>query len=428
MISLRYKICMMTFAELCATATIGVLIWAILLDMFKNLLSSIPGFLIDYLKKHLTVRMTIRSTDDLFNITTEWLARQPYAKKARNVRMLWNPYLKEFMYVPGIGKHYIWFKKRPVIIELLDGATMPVRSTSLPRSVTEQIYEITVIGRGRNVLEALIKAIVEIRKSDNTKSTILNIYSWRQQAWFYGSQKKKRELSTVYVDDGLRDNLIKDMSWFMNNEAWYHTRGIPYHRGYLLYGPPGTGKTTLATALAGHFDRPICIINLTTIGDDDELMTSFTSAPKDAIILIEDVDTFKISNKRSSRSDNPTSTPSERGVTLSGLLNAIDGVAASEGRILVMTTNYYEKLDSALIRGGRVDKKIAIGPLTASSVEHMFCNFFPDFTDRKRTIYDFAISTTEMPCIHWQELFMKYQEHPEDLFVYVSENMKEVRS
>lgn len=53
-----------------------------------------------------------------------------------------------------------------------------------------------------------------------------------------------------------------------------------------------------------------------------------------------------------------TKATGEGGVTFSGLLNALDGAAAQEGRLLFMTTNHIEKLDSALIRPGRCDYRL----------------------------------------------------------------------
>lgn len=63
-------------------------------------------------------------------------------------------------------------------------------------------------------------------------------------------------------------------------------------------------------------------------------------------------------------------------VTLSGLLNALDGVASSEGRIVFMTTNYLERLDAALIRPGRVDMKEYIGYCTRNQLEQMYRRFY----------------------------------------------------
>lgn len=418
---------MMTLAEICTIAAITVAIWAIFMDGLKRFVLTVPGYLIQYAMKHLTVKMTIKSSDELFNLMAEWLSQQPYTKKARNLRMVYSSTVKDFVYVPGAGRHVIWYQGVPIVIEhTCAGAKPGTNPWATP--VDDETYNITIFGRKRGRLQTLVKEVLAVRRGSEITRKTTSICTWRGSYWNYLSPRRKRDMSTVYMDEPLRDDLIKDITWFIGSEAWYLTRGIPYRRGYLLYGPPGTGKTTLATALAGYFDRPICIVNLTTIGGDDNLMNSFANAPRDAIILIEDVDTFTVSNQRQTQAPDTSSEESssdgkkQQGVTLAGLLNAIDGVAASEGRLLIMTTNHYEKLDMALVRAGRVDKKSFIGPLTASAVEHMFCNFYPDHQDQKHLVYEYAIVNVEQPCAQWQELYMKYQEDPKALFAFLKEN------
>lgn len=73
-------------------------------------------------------------------------------------------------------------------------------------------------------------------------------------------------------------------------------------------------------------------------------------------------------------------------VTLSGLLNALDGVASPWGRIVIMTTNHIETLDEALKRPGRADRHFYIGPLTKQSAKRMFLHQLGD--DRSNTSRD----------------------------------------
>lgn len=80
-------------------------------------------------------------------------------------------------------------------------------------------------------------------------------------------------------------------------------------------------------------------------------------------------------------------------LTLSGLLNAIDGVTSTEGRILFMTTNYVDRLDKALIRPGRVDYAEYIGHCSKRQLEIMFSNFYPQ-SDAKDAI-EFAEKASE---------------------------------
>ena len=174
---------------------------------------------------------------------------------------------------------------------------------------------------------------------------------------------------------------MDDVKNFLSSSKWYEDRGIPFRRGYLLHGPPGCGKTSFITALAGELDLSISILNLSDRRmDDDRLNHLMSIAPSQSIILLEDIDAaFE------SREESPKMQMAYEGlsrVTFSGLLNMLDGVASSEGRILFMTTNYLERLDPALVRPGRVDVKEYIGYATGHQLKRAFTNFFPGSSER----------------------------------------------
>lgn len=152
--------------------------------------------------------------------------------------------------------------------------------------------------------------------------------------------------------------------------------GIPYRRGYLLYGPPGTGKSSFIMALAGALDYNICIINLSeNIMTDDRLQYLFSVVPERSFILLEDIDAAFAS--RSQPTSQQQGAAASQKVTFSGLLNAIDGIASSEERIIFMTTNHIERLDPALLRPGRVDVQQYFGNVTLFQASKMFLQFYP---------------------------------------------------
>ncbi|KAF1986622.1 P-loop containing nucleoside triphosphate hydrolase protein [Aulographum hederae CBS 113979] len=200
----------------------------------------------------------------------------------------------------------------------------------------------------------------------------LKVYVQRHRTdqWQLASFRSLRQLSTISMDSQVRDGLLKDINSFHGPYTlqWYRNRGIPHRRGYLFWGEPGTGKTSLAMALASYFELPLYLIDPTSI-DNAELWAMFDKLPQKCFVLIEDIDSAGISREHM-RQEQPEYSwrPS---ISLSGLLNAIDGPVSQEGRILIMTSNNPEHLDKALIRPGRVDKVIYMGycpRLTASSL------------------------------------------------------------
>ena len=151
----------------------------------------------------------------------------------------------------------------------------------------------------------------------------------------------------------------------------------------MIYGPPGTGKTSFLLALAGQLNFSICTLNLSSDEIDDErLISVLDSAPKNAMILLEDVDSIFV--ERSSVDQKQEG----RKVSFSGLLNAIDGVRSQEGRILFMTTNHIEKLDPALLRPGRADVHVKLDYATGTQIRRMFQRFYPEA--QKETVEEFV--------------------------------------
>ncbi len=141
----------------------------------------------------------------------------------------------------------------------------------------------------------------------------------------------------------------------------------------MLYGPPGTGKTSFVLAVAAELKLSICTLNLSGNEMDDERLNKvLEDAPRNSIILLEDVDAIFV--ERTSVDESREG----RKVSFSGLLNAIDGVRSQEGRILFMSTNHLEKLDAALLRPGRADVHVKLDYASQEQIRRMFLRFYAD--------------------------------------------------
>lgn len=118
-------------------------------------------------------------------------------------------------------------------------------------------------------------------------------------------------------------------------------------------------------------------------------------SPQRCILLLEDIDAAFISRNITGGGVGHGGATIGTNVTFSGLLNAIDGVAAQEGRILVMTTNHFEKLDPALIRPGRVDMAILLDLATRHQARELFIQFFPHADDSDRAASSLKLEELE---------------------------------
>lgn len=175
-----------------------------------------------------------------------------------------------------------------------------------------------------------------------------------------------RPLDSVVLKEGQVDALVNSIQTFRSNEEKYNFFGIPYHHGILLYGPPGTGKTSIVSALAVHFGLDVFMVNLSAVKDDDELMSLLASTPVGSLMLLEDVDIVSAMKER---------TDENAGVTMSGILNVLDGFSTPQGLITILTTNSLENLDRAILRPGRVDHAEKIGTLDNHQLEKMCAQF-----------------------------------------------------
>ncbi|KAL3483003.1 P-loop containing nucleoside triphosphate hydrolase protein [Aspergillus germanicus] len=174
----------------------------------------------------------------------------------------------------------------------------------------------------------------------------------------------------------LKQSFVKDIEDFLRPEtrSKYSRQGSPYRRGYLLAGSPGTGKSSLCVALAGFTRLNIYTILFSDKLDENGLNTLFQELPERCIVLLED---FDVTGLQISRHPESGSDLSGKGrLSLSCLLNVFDGVAAHEGRILILTANDAEKLDPSLTRPGRIDKTIQFEYANQHLAQEMFLTFY----------------------------------------------------
>ena len=314
----------------------------------------------------------------------------------------------KFHFVPSPGVHYFWYRGKLIKVERSREKQMvDLHSGSPWETVT-----LTSLGRDKTVFfEMLEEARKAALKSNEGKTIVYTAMGgeWRQ----FGYPRKKRPMSSVILDAGVAEHIVADIKEFIHNSNWYSDRGIPYRRGYLLHGPPGCGKSSFVNALAADLEYSICLLNLSERGlSDDRLSHLLSVAPQQSLILLEDVDAAFTSREESKQGK--TAYEGLSRLTLSGLLNALDGVASTEGRITIMTTNYPDRLDKALIRPGRVDVKQLIGYATEYQLQQMYARFYPEESESKcRQFASLALSTNKSVSVaQVQGYFMLYKDNP----------------
>ncbi|CAL4936530.1 unnamed protein product [Urochloa decumbens] len=228
---------------------------------------------------------------------------------------------------------------------------------------------------------------VMVRNRQRKLFTNISTHQWSdggymRSAWSHVVFEHPKTFATLAMDPAKKKEITDDLDMFKNGKEYYARVGKAWKRGYLLYGPPGTGKSAMIAAMANYLDYDIYDIELTSVHSNTDLRKLFIETTSKSIIVIEDIDcSLDLTGARKKKKataaaeddkgkkDAAAAAKAAAGgdkkdtsskVTLSGLLNFIDGLWSACGgeRIIVFTTNHVDKLDPALIRRGRMDKHI----------------------------------------------------------------------
>ncbi|KAH0551085.1 hypothetical protein GP486_007567 [Trichoglossum hirsutum] len=349
----------------------------------------------------------VNSDDELFECILAWLAEQNVTRNSRTLiarsRDSAGGYVVDsdtsnfkrssaevaMKYELSFGEHIFFYKRRLFLFHrdqrqglgspFRPGPAETVSLTCVGRS-TQPIKELLTDAHARHLAK-------EEFLTTTRRPSPRHLRAGGGRLWSRIARRPSRPMDTVVLDPGKKAAVISDMEEYLlpTTEKWYANRGIPYRRGYLFYGPSGTGKTSFATALAGTFGIDIFVVSLLepTLTEED-LLPLFSDLPHQCIVLLEDVDSAGLARNATRKTENDfrefsylgTDVTRVQGISMSGLLNAIDGVASHEGRILVMTTNYPEKLDEALLRPGRIDMQIEFSMATRPQAQELFMRMY----------------------------------------------------
>lgn len=227
-----------------------------------------------------------------------------------------------------------------------------------------------------------------------------------------------RTFDNVYFDEQAK--VRKHTEFFLHNKRWYERKGIPYTLGFLFHGEPGCGKTSETKAIANVARRHIINVQLSEIKTKAQLRHLFFSDEinvwngqslerfiipiHERLYVIEDIDAMgdvvlrrewkKPEIIHDKKEDDPFAhIPDDEvlkePIDLSFLLNILDGTLESSGRMLVITSNFPERIDRALIRPGRIDMIVNFKKCSTAILRQMVEGFYD------RDDFDHAIWTSD---------------------------------
>lgn len=256
--------------------------------------------------------------------------------------------------------------KRPVIVHVKESESFKGTGVSVMKW-----SEIFLTTTGETYLDAAayikdyIKDALEFSKTKKIKD-VVNIYTYEKiGGWRPLSSLPPRSIDTIYMDPVVKTKLVDDVNNFISSEQEYIKYGIPYKRCYLMEGIPGSGKSSTIFAIASMLKKDINIFNFSAEVTDNIFISAVSETPSDRILVLEDIDTLF-----SDRSPIDTNH-----VSMSAILNVLDGVCRKDKMLVFITTNYLSKIDKAILRPGRMDLILKFSFASKIQIKQMYEKF-----------------------------------------------------
>ncbi len=344
-----------------------------LLSTVTYLARNIPLKIFEVIKRQGTTHLTMSSSSSIYHIFLMWCIKKGYTKNMRTSKISngkWGM-SDEAIKSIGYGTHYFLHGFKPIRMELK-------QVERVAGDMERDEITISTLGRSQKFFDGLFNDISNFKVDEDE----LNVSMYSGYGWEDIRGQRKRDLNTLYIKDSLKKEILDHINSFIENEDWYLENGLSYQTGILLYGKPGCGKSSLIKALASKYNKELCILKNEHLCDIEKALSVL---PKNSILLIEDIDINNITKSRKkenlqeSTAETTNIKPKDSKVCLSTILNSLDGIITTHGRIVIATTNFKESLDEALIRDGRFNLKIELGLPDEEIVFKFFNKFYPDY-------------------------------------------------
>lgn len=341
------------------------------LTVITYIARGVPMAIYRFVQRNMVTSVTMNNTSYEKEIMMTdflwWFEKNRFTNWSRTFmvspKVRWEKKDKANALTAGYGIHFFFYKR----------SFFWMKIDKLDSSGSErQKEEITLfkLGRSNNKFKQIIDDFTPDLKD------IKFIYNWKTDGgWQKTREVVPKPLASVAMNDNIKQFINRDVPNFINMKDWYRRHGLPYKLTAILEGPPGTGKTSLLRAIATEFDKNICTININDINDSG-FAAALTNAPPSSIIAVEDFDsTSAVKSREVIRKDEGDGV--FQFLSLSGILNALDGVSTLDDTMVFLTTNHLNSIDPAMYRKGRVDKIVHVGPLTAENAKEYSESLFP---------------------------------------------------
>lgn len=333
----------------------------------------------EYWRKHFAYTVVVSEKDQLYSEVFTWLMTISPNEKHRSLSVS-STQMRGDMVVASDSPLYRGAK--PLTIRFNEGTSKTLRidghlvtvTVVVPEFVSSmdmrepQYSRIEFLTRSYLAQQAVLRELERInsQRALARKPVLKMVGQWN--GWTTRSDLPPRTMDSVSLPDIQKKRIINDLKIFLESEEQYNRLAIPWHRGYMFHGPAGTGKTSLVKALAHEFNLDLWYVSLSDLKAESGLISLLSDVGPRSLLLLEDIDTVRITHDRDNNQQGQ--------ISMSSLLNTLDGVATPHGLITVMTTNRFDILDSALTRAGRMDLIEHLDFPSIQTLSNMYKHFY----------------------------------------------------
>jgi AAA+ superfamily predicted ATPase len=239
-----------------------------------------------------------------------------------------------------------------------------------------------------------------------SNSSGIKILTWNDNEWKMKRAVLNKNFNNFFFDQDVKTQIKSSVTRLLNDDEFYHKFAIPRKLTYLAYGPPGGGKSSLYLTIANVYNLPVYIINSDIIADENAI-DIISNIPEQSILLFEEIDTFGIQNRNQSTVDEKAMRK------LRTIFDILDGYYTLPYKsIVIMTTNYLDRLDQALYRKGRVDYLIEFTKPNDRLIKEMLGYYYnQSFTELDDELI--KLLSGKLPFVDYFNVVMNHMDNPE---------------